>query len=138
MVEALGGVILSLACVYALANAVIGLTTGGHEVKFGPALWWAALLSASNLAMAAFVAQRARRLRSALLWLDVRGWLLGGLMSLAVVLAFVLALVLHGGEWHHWVPYRFDRAGIDQPGGTAGTGAQCVEGHARSTPGGAG
>ena len=77
MVEALGGVILSLACVYALANAVIGLTTGGHEVKFGPALWWA----------------------------DVRGWLLGGLMSLAVVLAFVLALVLHGGEWHHWVPY---------------------------------
>ncbi len=29
MVEALGGVILSLACVYALANAVIGLTTGG-------------------------------------------------------------------------------------------------------------
>jgi cation diffusion facilitator family transporter len=105
MVEALGGVILSLACVYALANAVIGLTTGGHEVKFGPALWWAALLSASNLAMAAFVAQRARRLRSALLWLDVRGWLLGGLMSLAVVLAFVLALVLHGGEWHHWVPY---------------------------------
>jgi predicted Co/Zn/Cd cation transporter (cation efflux family) len=60
---------------------------------------------ASNLAMAAFVAQRARHLRSALLWLDVRGWLLGGLMSLAVVLAFVLALVLHGGEWHHWVPY---------------------------------
>ncbi|KAG1390184.1 hypothetical protein G6F58_013068 [Rhizopus delemar] len=55
--------------------------------------------------MAAFVAQRARRLRSALLWLDVRGWLLGGLMSLAVVLAFVLALVLHGGQWHHWVPY---------------------------------
>lgn len=105
MVEALGGVILSLACVYALANAVIGLTTGGHEVKFGPALWWAALLSASNLAMAAFVAQRARRLRSALLWLDVRGWLLGGLMSLAVVLAFVLALALHGGDWHHWVPY---------------------------------
>ena len=105
MVEALGGVILSLACVYALANAFIGLTTGGHEVKFGPALWWAALLSASNLAMAAFIAQRARHLRSALLWLDVRGWLLGGLMSLAVVLAFVLALVLHGGEWHHWVPY---------------------------------
>ncbi len=98
MVEALGGVILSLACVYALANAVIGLTTGGHEVKLGPALWWAALLSASNLAMALFVAQRARHLRSALLWLDVRGWLLGGLMSLAVVLAFVLALALQGAN----------------------------------------
>lgn len=105
MVEALGGVILSLACVYALANAVIGLTTGGHEVKFGPALWWAALLSASNLGMAAFVAQRARRLQSALLWLDVRGWLLGGLMSLAVVLAFGIALVLRGGAHAYWIPY---------------------------------
>ena len=87
--------------------------------------------------MAAFVAQRARHLRSALLWLDVRGWLLGGLMSLAVVLAFVLALVLHGGEWHI-APYLDSIAGIDQPGDAAGASAQRVEGHARSAAGGAG
>ncbi|WP_343651219.1 cation diffusion facilitator family transporter [Stenotrophomonas sp.] len=105
MVEALGGVILSLACVYALANAVIGLTTGGHVVKFGPALWWAGLISATNLGMAAFVAGQARRLHSPLLWLDVRAWLLGGLMALAVVLAFLLALALQDGPWQHWVPY---------------------------------
>src|SRR5690242_19850527 len=34
MVEALGGAILSLACIYALANAVIGFSDGGHEVRY--------------------------------------------------------------------------------------------------------
>ncbi|MCS4233301.1 cation diffusion facilitator family transporter [Stenotrophomonas sp. BIGb0135] len=105
MVEALGGAILSLACIYALANSVIGLTTGGHEVKAGPALLWAAVLCVSNLGMAAFVRTRALRLQSSLLWLDVRAWLLSGLMSLAVVLAFVIALLLRGGAHAHWIPY---------------------------------
>ena len=105
MVEALGGAILSLACIYALANSIIGLTTGGHEVKAGPALVWAAVLCVSNLGMAAFVRTRARRLQSSLLWLDVRAWLLSGLMSLAVVLAFAIALLLRGGGHAHWIPY---------------------------------
>ncbi len=105
MVEALGGAILALACIYAVANSIIGLTTGGHVVRAGPALMWATLLCASNLGMAAIVRIHARRLQSALLWLDVRAWLLSGLMSLAVVLAFVLALALEGGEHAHWIPF---------------------------------
>ncbi|WP_228885465.1 hypothetical protein [Stenotrophomonas rhizophila] len=48
---------MSLACIYALANSIIGLTTGGHEVKAGPALVWAAVLCVGNLGMAAFVAE---------------------------------------------------------------------------------
>ncbi|MGH8038635.1 MAG: cation diffusion facilitator family transporter [Stenotrophomonas sp.] len=105
MVEALGGAILALACIYAVANSIIGLTTGGHAVQAGPALMWASLLCVSNLGMAAFVRTRAIRLQSALLWLDVRAWLLSGMMSLAVVLAFVIALMLRGGEHEHWIPY---------------------------------
>lgn len=105
MVEALGGAILALACIYALANSIIGLTTGGHTVKAGPALMWASLLCVSNLAMAAIVRVYAQRLQSGLLWLDVRAWLLSGLMSLAVVLAFAIALLLRDGEHAHWIPY---------------------------------
>lgn len=105
MVEALGGAILALACIYALANSIIGLTTGGHTVKAGPALVWASLLCVSNLGMAAIVRVYAQRLQSGLLWLDVRAWLLSGLMSLAVVLAFAIALLLRDGEHAHWIPY---------------------------------
>lgn len=105
MVEALGGAILALACIYALANSIIGLTTGGHTVRAGPALAWASLLCVSNLAMAAIVRVYAQRLQSGLLWLDVRAWLLSGLMSVAVVLAFAIALLLRDGEHAHWIPY---------------------------------
>ncbi len=105
MVEALGGAILSLACIYALANSVISFTTGGHVVKAGPAVMWALVLCVSNLAMAAFVRVHAERLKSPLLWLDVRSWLLSGLMSLAVLLAFGVALLLEDGDHAHWIPF---------------------------------
>jgi len=105
MVEALGGAILSLACVYALANAVIGFTDGGHVVHYGAALAWAVLLTVVDLAMALWISRHARALESGLLRLDARAWLLTGLMSLAVVLAFVIALVLQGGSHEAWTPY---------------------------------
>ncbi|HEY0334607.1 MAG TPA: cation diffusion facilitator family transporter [Stenotrophomonas sp.] len=105
MVEALGGAILSLACIYALANALIGLSDGGHEVHYGAALGWALLLAVVDLLMAAWIGRHARRLDSGLLALDARAWLLTGVMSLAVVLAFVGALVLRNGIHAHWTPY---------------------------------
>ncbi len=105
MVEALGGAILSLACIYALANAVIGFSDGGHEPRLGPGLAWAALLAAVDLVMALWIGRHARRLQSGLLALDARAWLLTGLMSLAVVLSFLIALALSGGAHAHWIPY---------------------------------
>jgi cation diffusion facilitator family transporter len=105
MVEAMGGAILSLACIYALANAVIGLTTGGHEVKLGIALFWSALLSVVNLVMSLYVSAKARQLQSALLSLDARAWFLSGMMSLAVLGAFLLATLLSGGDRQWLVPY---------------------------------
>lgn len=105
MVEALGGAILSLACIYALANAVIGFSDGGHEPRLGPGLAWAALLAAVDLVMAVWIGRHARRLQSGLLALDARAWLLTGLMSLAVVLSFLIALALRGGAHAHWIPY---------------------------------
>ncbi|HDS1554763.1 TPA: cation diffusion facilitator family transporter [Stenotrophomonas maltophilia] len=105
MVEALGGAILSLACIYAMANAVIGFSGGGHETRVGPGLAWAALLAVVDLVMAVWIGRHARRLESGLLALDARAWLLTGLMSLAVVLSFVIALALRGGSHAHWIPY---------------------------------
>lgn len=105
MVEAVGGAILTLACVYALSNAIIGLTTGGHVTRVGYGLVWATVLSAVDLAMAAWMGRHARRLHSALLALDARSWLLAGLVSLAVVVSFLLAMALRDGPRAHWVPY---------------------------------
>ncbi|ATD67299.1 cation transporter [Luteimonas chenhongjianii] len=105
MVEALGGVVLGLACIYALANALIGLSTGGQETHAGHGLVWASVLSVVDLAMAVWMGRHARRMRSGLLALDARAWLLAGLVSLAVVVSFILALTLRGTRHEDWIPY---------------------------------
>ena len=105
MVEAVGGAILTLACVYAISNAIIGLTTGGHVTRVGYGLVWASVLSVVDLAMAAWMGRHAKRLHSGLLALDARAWLLAGLVSMAVVVSFILAMALRNGPHAHWVPY---------------------------------
>ena len=105
MVEAVGGAILTLACVYALSTAIIGISTGGHVTRVGYGLIWASVLSVVDLAMAAWMGRHAKRLHSGLLALDARSWLLAGLVSLAVVLSFILAMALRDGPHERWVPY---------------------------------
>src|SRR6478609_8538163 len=45
MVTAVGGAILSIACIYAGINAVWNLMDGGHVVSFGKAAVWAGMVS---------------------------------------------------------------------------------------------
>ncbi len=43
--------ILTVACIYAAIDAVNSLSSGGHEVEYGLAAWWAGILCAIGLAM---------------------------------------------------------------------------------------
>jgi predicted Co/Zn/Cd cation transporter (cation efflux family) len=47
----------------------------------------------------------ARAQRSILLAVDARGWLLSGLLSLALLVAYGIAVTLDGSAYSHWVPY---------------------------------
>jgi len=105
MVEALGGAILALSCIYAAANAIDGLLTGGGQVHFGVASLWAGVLTITGLAMAAYMRRQARRLDSTLLALDARSWVISGLLSLALLIGFAAAIALEGTARAAWVPY---------------------------------
>ena len=105
LVEAFGGAILALACIYAGINAVDGLMTGGHEVSYGFGAAWAAVLCVTGLLMAAYMKKQARALQSGLLGLDARSWLVGGLLSLALLVGFALAVAIEDTALVHWVPY---------------------------------
>lgn len=105
LVEAFGGAILALACIYAAVNAVDGLLTGGHEVEYGFGAAWAAVLCVVGLAMAAIMRRRARELDSGLLALDARSWLVSGLLSLALLVGFAFAVALERTAYASWVPY---------------------------------
>lgn len=104
-VIAFNGTLLLLACVYAFLTSISSILDGGRAIDFGPGVFYAALVAAGSLAMAVFMRGRAKRLESDLLRLDARGWLIGGTLSLALLLSFVAAWVLTRTGYAAYAPY---------------------------------
>jgi cation diffusion facilitator family transporter len=105
LVAALGGAILTFACVYAIVNAVTDLMTGGHIVRYGAAAIWAAALGICGMVMAFYAARKARALDSNLLAVDSRGWIITAILSFALLLSFVLGAVIQRTALRAWTPY---------------------------------
>ncbi|HLU77663.1 MAG TPA: cation transporter [Burkholderiales bacterium] len=102
---ALGSSILVIACLYAAVNAVQDLLGGGRVVSYGIGAAWAGVLCITCFVMTVYMGRIARRLKSGLLILDSRSWLVGAFLSLALLLSFVLAIALAGTAWEGWTPY---------------------------------
>ena len=105
MVTALGGAILTIACIYAVINAVRDLMGGGHDVAYGAGAAWAGVLCATGLLMAGWMYRQSRRLGSSLLLLDARSWMISGFLSLALILGFLLATAFRETPLEPWIPY---------------------------------
>jgi cation diffusion facilitator family transporter len=97
--------ILAVACIYAAVDAVNSLFSGGHEVEYGLAAWWAGILCAIGLAMTLVLRRRARLLQSPMLELDARSWAVSTVLSLALLIGFIFAQALAGSAWQHLIPY---------------------------------
>jgi predicted Co/Zn/Cd cation transporter (cation efflux family) len=105
LVAVLRDAILAMACVYAGIDALNALTAGGHEVAYGRAALWAGVLCVIGLTMTLLLKHRARLLKSPMLELDARSWLVSAFLSLALLVGFATASVLAGTRWQNWIPY---------------------------------
>jgi cation diffusion facilitator family transporter len=105
LVAVLRDAILAVACVYAGIDALNALTDGGHEVAYGRAALWAGILCSIGLVMTWLLSRRAQALKSPMLKIDARSWLVSAFLSLGLLLGFALASALAGTRWQHWVPY---------------------------------
>ncbi|MDQ1078502.1 cation diffusion facilitator family transporter [Pseudoroseomonas cervicalis] len=105
MLVLLNSTVLAMSCGYALLGAVNDLLGAGRSVAFGPGLWYAAGSGAAALALFLVMRRRARRLGSELLAMDARGWLVSGLLSLALGAGFLAAGALQGTRHAALVPY---------------------------------
>lgn len=105
LVVAFNSAMLSLACVYAMVNAITGLMSGGHTLAFGFGAAWAALIGVVSLAIFAYLRRGAKAMSSELLKLDARGWLIGGSLSLGLLIGFSAAVLMAGTRWAPWAGY---------------------------------
>lgn len=97
--------VMATTCAYAAVSALQDLIDGGHDFAFGAGAAWAGLVGVFSLFMAARLRGKGRQLKSTLLALDARGWLIGGCINFAVLLGFALAAVFAGSGLAHWNRY---------------------------------
>ena len=97
--------ILTVACIYAAVDAINALNSGGHEVEYGLAAWWAGILCAIGLVMTLVLRRRARAFDSPMLELDARSWAVSACLSLALLIGFLIATALAGTSLQSWTPY---------------------------------
>ncbi|WP_275288315.1 cation diffusion facilitator family transporter [Halomonas elongata] len=105
LVAALNGAILLLLCFYAFLNAVQGLMTGGHDLAFGLASVYAVVVAIVCFTMAAYQRRLNRRVGSEFVRIDMHSWLMAALITSALLVAFVVALILQRTPYSHLTPY---------------------------------
>jgi cation diffusion facilitator family transporter len=105
LVAVLRDAILAIACVYAGIDAVNTLADGGHDVEYGRAAAWAAILCVIGAGMTLLLNRRAKALNSPMLKLDARSWLVSTFLSLALLIGFAMATALAGTSLQGWTPY---------------------------------
>ena len=99
------GLAIALVALFALGSAVIAILHGGRSIEAGVALWYALIAAVGCLVMAVLQYRWAQACQSQILELDFKNWLIDGVISGAVAIAFALMLLLKGTAWEGWIPY---------------------------------
>ncbi|MEZ2128274.1 MULTISPECIES: cation diffusion facilitator family transporter [unclassified Sinorhizobium] len=101
----LNGALLIAVAIYALINAIINIMNGGHDLRFGVAIVYAAVTLAICTIMAAAGRRVNRRLQSDFVALDVKAWIMSGGITLALLVAFIIGYALEGTSAGWLSPY---------------------------------
>ena len=105
LVLALHSAVMLLLCGYAFLNAVQGLLTGGHALRFDMGIVYAVVVGSICFAMVVYLRQRNERIESELIALEVQSWLMSGLITGALLIAFSAAIAMRGTRFEYLTPY---------------------------------
>jgi predicted Co/Zn/Cd cation transporter (cation efflux family) len=105
LVLALNSSVLVLLCGYAFLNAVQGLMTGGHALRFDMGVVYAATIGAICFSMVVYLRRANQRIESELIALEVQSWLISGVITLALLMAFAGAILIKGTQFEYLTPY---------------------------------
>lgn len=105
MVLGLNGILLTGAAVYALINAIGSIMAGGRHLSFDYAIAYALLTMMIAMFMAGFSKRANRTLNSNFVALDAKAWLMSGVLSAALLVAFAFGYAITGTSLDWMAPY---------------------------------
>ncbi|WP_145594786.1 cation diffusion facilitator family transporter [Yersinia aleksiciae] len=105
LVLAFNGSLLAFLCLYAFVNAIKGIIDGGRELELGWAIVYA--LVVSIFCFTIFLKQRRlnKRVKSELIALDTKSWLMSVCISSALLVAFLFSWSMEGTRYEHLIVY---------------------------------
>jgi predicted Co/Zn/Cd cation transporter (cation efflux family) len=105
IVLAVNALLMMSVATYALFQAVSALLAGGRDVEFGPAVIYAAVVVVLT-AIIGFIESRAnKKIQSDLVSIDVKGWLMAGGVTSALLIAFIIGALIDGTDASWLMPY---------------------------------
>ncbi|MDR6952172.1 putative Co/Zn/Cd cation transporter (cation efflux family) [Ancylobacter sp. 3268] len=105
MALGLNGVLLIGVSAYAFFNAVSLLLDGGRPLEFDLAILYAVITATACTGAAALEMRANRRIRSAFIALDARGWIMSASITLALLAAFCIGSAIEGTAYGWMAPY---------------------------------
>ncbi|MFC0217621.1 putative Co/Zn/Cd cation transporter (cation efflux family) [Pseudochelatococcus lubricantis] len=105
MVLGLNGTMLIGAAIYALINAIDAFLSGGRLISFDYAIVYALISLVAEVGMGLYARSANQTIRSDLLALDAKGWLMSAAMTVAWLAAFVFGYLVQGTQLAWISPY---------------------------------
>ena len=105
MLLAINGLSLMIAIVYALFEAAVKILNGGQLPHFDAAVWFSMIAMFLCFGMAAFEFRCNRKIKSAFIAVDAKGWIVSGGIGVALLCAFSFANLIEGTSYIWILPY---------------------------------
>ncbi len=105
IVLAVNALLMMSVAAYALTESVAALLSGGRDVEFGPAVAYAAIVLVLTMTIGILEHRANRSIGSALVAIDVKGWLMAGGVTGALLVAFGVGFLIDGTRFDHLMPY---------------------------------
>jgi predicted Co/Zn/Cd cation transporter (cation efflux family) len=105
LVVALKAAVLMTLVAFGFLGAVQGLMAGGYSPALGPAILYAVLTVAICAGTWFWLWRHNSRIGSALVAIDMKAWAASGIITSALLVAFLAALAMRGTRFEHLIPY---------------------------------
>lgn len=105
MVLATSALLMMSIAAYALIQSVMAILSGGRDIEFGPAIVYSVIILAMTTTVGLWEHRANKHIGSALVAMDVKGWLMAGCITAALLVAFVIGMLLDGTGAEWLMPY---------------------------------
>ncbi|WP_455207018.1 cation diffusion facilitator family transporter [Kaarinaea lacus] len=101
----LKGITIAMVATFALTDAINAILAGGRPIQAGIALFYAIAVGITCFIVAMYLRSAARKTKSPLVELDSKNWILDGLLTVAVLIAFATTILIENSEYAWMATY---------------------------------